>query len=87
MSKMRTPDSPICEGEDYELLAAEDSTSFVLRSKADHLAAYLRGEDATRFRADYDAIKMQYPAWKPDQTLAQLWDHGGYSWLAAQDGE
>jgi hypothetical protein len=28
-----------------------------------------------------------YTDWKPDQTLAQLWDQGGYSWLAAQDGE
>ncbi len=87
MSVARTSDSLISEGEDYELLAADDGASFVFRSKADCLTAHLRGEDAVRFRADYDAIKTQYPAWKPDQTLAQLWDQGGYSWLAAQEGE
>ena len=50
-------------------------------------AAHLRGEDAARFHADYEAIKQQFPAWKPDQTLAQLWDQGGYGWLAAQEAE
>jgi hypothetical protein len=87
MSVTRTSDSLICEGEDYKLLTADDGASFVLRSKADRVAAHLRGEDALRFRADYDAIRTQYPDWKPDQTLAQLWDQGGYSWLAAQEGE
>jgi hypothetical protein len=79
--------SLISEGKEYELLAAEDGTSFILRSKADFFAAHLQGEDATRFRTDYDAIKLQFPDWKPDQTLAQLWDQGGYSWLAAQEAE
>ena len=51
------------------------------------LTAHLQGEDATRFRTDYDAIRQQFPAWKPDQTLAQLWDQGGYSWLAAQEAD
>lgn len=87
MCATRTSDSLISEGEEYELLASGDGASFVLRLKADHLAAHLRGEDAVRFRADYDAIREQHPAWKPDQTLAQLWDQGGYSWLAAQEGE
>jgi hypothetical protein len=77
----------ISEGKEYELLAAEDGDSFILRSKADFFVAYLQGEDATRFRADYDAIRLQFPTWKPDQTLAQLWDQGGYSWLAAQEAE
>lgn len=79
--------SPIAEGRDYELLASEDRDCFILRSKADFFAAHLQGEDATRFQADYEAIQRQFPDWKPDQTLAQLWDQGGYSWLAAQDGE
>lgn len=87
MSENRASVSLIAEGKDYELLASEDKTSFILRSKADFFAAHLQGEDATRFRADYEAIQLQYPNWKPDQTLAQLWDQGGYSWLAAQDGE
>ncbi|HEY8334566.1 MAG TPA: hypothetical protein VIQ05_12305 [Tardiphaga sp.] len=77
----------LAEGQHYELLSCDDGTSFVLRSKADYFVAHLRGEDATRFRADYEAIRLQYPMWKPDQTLAQLWDQGGYSWLAAQEGE
>ena len=77
----------ISEGEDYELLASDDRTSFVLRSKIDCLAARLEGEDAARFQADYEAVKRQFPDWKPDQALAQLWDQGGYSWLAAQEAD
>ena len=79
--------SLIAEGRDFELLTAEDGASFILRSKADFFTAHLQGEDATRFRTDYDAIRQQFPAWKPDQTLAQLWDQGGYSWLAAQEAD
>jgi len=79
--------SLIAEGKEYELLGTEDGAAFVLRSKADFFVAHLQGEDAARFRADYEAIQRQFPAWKPDQTLAQLWDQGGYSWLAAQEGE
>ncbi|WKA28576.1 hypothetical protein [Bradyrhizobium roseum] len=77
----------MAEGEEYELLAGEDGTSFILRSKVDFLAAHLRGEDAARFRADYDSIRLQFPDWKPDQTLAQLWDQGGYSWLASKEAD
>ena len=79
--------SLIAEGDDYQLSATTDRASFILRSKADSCTAHLQGEDAARFQADYQAIQLQYPDWKPDQTLAQLWDQGGYSWLAAQDGE
>ncbi len=75
----------IAEGADYELLTSEEGTTFILRSKADCSAAHLRGEDAARFRTDYEAIKLQFPDWKPDQTLAQLWDQGGYSWLASEE--
>ena len=48
-------------------------------------AARLQGDDAARFRADYEAIKSQFPTWPTDQTLAQLWDQGGYSWLAIEE--
>ena len=85
MSETSGSGNTISEGDEYELLAADGGASFILRSKADHSAALLQGENAVRFRADYDAIKAQYPAWKPDQTLAQLWDQGGYSWLATQE--
>ncbi len=76
----------IAEGTEYELLSSGDGAAFVLRFKTDQLTAHLRGDDAIRFRADYEALKMQYPAWQADQMLAQLWDQGGYSWLAEQDG-
>jgi hypothetical protein len=76
----------LAEGPEYALFAAGDSSSFVLRFKSENMTANLQGEDATRFSADYEAIKQQHPAWEPDQTLAQLWDQGGYSWLATQDG-
>lgn len=75
----------VAEGTEYELLASDDGAAFVIRFKTDGLSAHLRGDDAVRFRADYDAIKGQYPAWPADQMLAQLWDQGGYGWLAAQD--
>jgi hypothetical protein len=80
------PPALIAEGPEYALLGSGDGASFVLRFKTDQMTAHLEGDDASRFRADYEALKQQYPAWEPDQTLAQLWDHGGYSWLAAQDG-
>ncbi len=76
----------IAEGAEYALLGSEDGASFVLRFKTDQMTAHLEGDDASRFRNDYDTIKQQHPGWEPDQTLAQLWDQGGYSWLAAQDG-
>jgi len=87
MSEKQAPLTLVEEGSEYELLGSQDRTAFVLRLKTDHLTAHLQGEDAARFRADYDAIRQQFPAWKPDQTLAQLWDQGGYSWLAAQEAD
>jgi hypothetical protein len=78
--------TPLAIGTEYELLGSEDGAAFLLRFKTDQLSAHLQGDDALRFRADYDAIRLQYPAWQPDQTLAQLWDQGGYSWLSTEDG-
>lgn len=79
--------SVLAEGKEFALLGSEDGRHFVLRSKPDHYAAHLDGEDAVRFKSDYETIRIQFPAWEADQTLAQLWDQGGYSWLAAQEGE
>lgn len=87
MSDNPTSVSLLAEGREYELSANADRTSFILRCKTDFYTAHLHDEDATRFDADYRAIRRQYPNWKPDQTLAQLWDQGGYSWLATQEGE
>jgi hypothetical protein len=86
MSEKDAPVIMVEEGSEYELLGSEDRTAFVLRFKTDGLTAHLQGDDAARFRADYETVRLQFPAWKSDQTLAQLWDQGGYSWLAAQDG-
>lgn len=86
MSEDKTPLTMVEEGTEFALLGTEDRSAFVLRFKTDGLTAHLAGDDAAKFRADYETIRTQYPAWKADQTLAQLWDQGGYSWLAAQDG-
>lgn len=75
------------DGARFQLLAAADRSAFVLRSKADYYEADLRGEDASRFDADYRAVRQQHPTWPSDQALAQLWDHGGYLWFAAQEAE
>jgi hypothetical protein len=75
----------VATGTEFELRASHDGMAFVLRSKTDRLSAHLKGDDAIRFRADYEAIKLQFPAWQADQTLAQLWDQGGYSWLAVEE--
>jgi len=86
---MSAPDQQlrlVSEGDQYQLLAGPDDSSFVLRFKADRLAAHLTGEDAERFRTDYDAVRIQLPAAAPDRMLAQLWDQGGYGWLAAEEG-
>lgn len=74
------------EGAEYALSASKDQMTFLLRYKTDGLTAKLRGDDVSRFRQDYEEIKARYPSWSADQVLAQLWDQGGYSWLAEQDG-
>lgn len=85
MSEQKAPFALVDEGTDYALLQSADGTRFLLRSKTDRLAAHLQGDDAARFLADYHAVKLQFPAGSADQWLAQLWDQGGYSWLAAQE--
>lgn len=71
-------------GEEFTLSAVGDRTRFTLHNKADGMIADLRDDDAARFRQDYDELKTQYPDWKADKLLAQLWDQGGYGWLAQQ---
>lgn len=81
------PLAVIAQGREFELLGSADGAAFVLRSRADHYAAHISGEDAARFRTDYATVRSQFPDWEADRTLAQLWDQGGYSWLATQEGE
>jgi hypothetical protein len=85
MNDKQTLPVPVAEGPEYALHAADDGSAFTLRCKADGLTAHLQGDDASRFRADYETIRLQFPSWSADQMLAQLWDQGGYSWLAAED--
>lgn len=85
MNEQHMPSTMVAQGTEYELLVSDDGAAYILRFKPDQLAARLEGEDAMRFRTDYDTITRQYPNWAPDQTLAQLWDQGGYSWLASQE--
>lgn len=85
MSQSAQEYSPLEDGAEYALSIAQDQASFILRNKADGMTANLTGDDASRFRQDYDELKGHYPEWKADQLLAQLWDQGGYGWLAQQE--
>jgi hypothetical protein len=76
--------SLVAAGAEYTLSSAPDGVAYVLTYKSDSMAAHLQGEDATRFQTDYQTILAQYPNWPADQTLAQLWDQGGYGWLAQE---
>jgi hypothetical protein len=85
MSDLMGDYSLLEDGAEYALSIAKDQASFVLRNKSDSMVAKINGDDATRFRQDYDELKSRYPEWKSDQVLAQLWDQGGYGWLAQQE--
>lgn len=76
--------SLLAAGAAYTLSSASEGIAYVLTSKDDGMTAHLQGEDAARFQADYQTILTQYPDWPADQTLAQLWDQGGYGWLAKE---
>lgn len=80
-----TADGQLEAGSEYALSASQDRTCFILHNMADHMIAELHGDDAARFRQDYDELKLQYPDWNADKLLAQLWDQGGYGWLAQEE--
>ncbi|PIT03544.1 hypothetical protein TSA1_24310 [Bradyrhizobium nitroreducens] len=77
----------LSDGDRFELRIGADRSTFVLRSKSDFFTARLEGEHASRFEADYRAVRQRHPALKPDQALAQLWDNDGYMWYAAQEAD
>jgi len=74
-------------GKEYELLASDDKQTYALISKIEEQTAILQGEQLEAFHAEFDLVRKQYPAYTPDQRLAQIWDQGGYSWLAAEQQE
>jgi hypothetical protein len=75
----------IDKGEQFELLSAENGTTCILRSNEECSTAQVLGEEAEALLRDYESIKAQYPGYSADQRLAQLWDQGGYSWMAVPD--
>ncbi len=77
---------PLADGVDYALAASADGRIYWLSFKPEHQIARLEGEDAARFQSDHAAVVAQFPDWTVDQTLAQLWDQGGYGWLATDGG-
>lgn len=75
-------------GDEYELRSNGDATAYTLRYKSENQIVSLGGEALEAFLKEYNLVKVQYPQYGPDQRLAQIWDQGGYSWLAAsQEGE
>jgi hypothetical protein len=85
MAEMPEPIVVIAEGRQFALLSCGNDATYVLRSKDEGSSAYVEGDDITAFLHDYESIKSQYPDYDTDQTLAQLWDQGGYSWMAVPD--
>jgi hypothetical protein len=77
----------IAEGQLFSLASCGDGTVYVLRSKEDKTSTFVEGEDVAAFLAEYENTKSAYPDYDADQTLAQLWDQGGYSWMAVADEE
>lgn len=77
----------IADGNNYKLLANKEGTIYLLKSREDASTVQVEGHDMTTFLSDYEAVKAQYPNYDTDQILAQLWDQGGYSWMAVPDDE
>lgn len=71
-------------GDEYELFASDDKTAYLLRFKTEGLTVPLHDEQLEAFLKEYDTVKKAYPQYGADQRLAQIWDQGGYSWLAAE---
>jgi hypothetical protein len=82
MSDAGTNFALVEEGDEYALFSTQDEAAYRLHNKAENMMAHLQDDDAVRFQNDYKIIRQQYPDWAADQTLAQLWDQGGYGWLA-----
>jgi hypothetical protein len=71
-------------GDEYELFTNEDKTAYRLVFKTEELTVPLEGEQLAAFHKEYEIVKKGYPQYGADQRLAQIWDQGGYSWLAAE---
>ena len=87
MPAMPEPIDMIAEGELFSLISCGGGRIYVLRSKEDQTSTFVQGEDVAAFVAEYENARAAYPDYSTDQTLAQLWDQGGYSWMAVPDDE
>lgn len=90
MTDKQAPTTFVEGGDEYELFANDDKTAYLLRFKTEGLTVPLEGEQLDAFLKEFETVKKAYPAFGPDQRLAQIWDQGGYSWLAMEatgDGE
>lgn len=54
-------------------------------TRQEKTVALFKDDGLVSFLADYGTVKASYPAYSSDQVLAQLWDQGGYSWVAVPD--
>lgn len=86
MPEIQEPAVVIAEGAQFALLSVDSGATYILSCKEESTAAHLQGEDAAGFLREYESIKVQYPGYTTDQSLAQLWDQGGYSWMAVPYG-
>jgi hypothetical protein len=77
----------IAEGAQFALRACDDGSAYLLSCKEESTSAHVQGEEAIGFLEEYEKVKAQYPGYDTDQVLAQLWDQGGYSWMAVPDAE
>ncbi len=75
----------IAEGMQYALQSLDGGSVYVLNCKEDRTSARLEGDELAAFLLDFDNVRLQYPNYDTDQVLAQLWDEGGYSWMAVPD--
>ncbi|MBS1212808.1 MAG: uncharacterized protein H6R26_1425 [Proteobacteria bacterium] len=75
----------IAEGAQFALRSRENGAVYVLSCKEENTSAHVQGDDVQGFLKEYESIKAQYPSYDTDQALAQLWDQGGYSWMAEPD--
>lgn len=87
MPQPPSPAETIAEGEQYALVSYGHGIAHALRYKEENTSAYFEGDENAAFLAEYQSVKDQYPQYGTDQLLAQLWDQGGYSWMAVPDDE
>lgn len=87
MRDLPEPIEVIAEGDQFSMLSCGNGSLYVLRSKEDKTSTHIEGDDVASFLQEYENIRTSYPDYSADQTLAQIWDQGGYSWMAVPDEE